>query len=83
MNFHSSYAVSKTLTESETSGLKNPVSKDKRVIVLHAAGEHGLIPKGLMFESGRKTVREKAMEVRAVSMTAKGSDADCPGSFEH
>ncbi|KAG8315362.1 hypothetical protein J6590_072726 [Homalodisca vitripennis] len=28
-------------------------------------------------------VREKTMEVRAVSMTAKGSDADCPGSFEH
>ncbi|KAG8287866.1 hypothetical protein J6590_028749 [Homalodisca vitripennis] len=58
--FHSSSAVSKTWTESETKGLKNPISKGKRVIVLHAGSEDGFVPNALvMFESGKKTAKEK------------------------
>ncbi|KAG8317432.1 hypothetical protein J6590_026582 [Homalodisca vitripennis] len=58
--FHSSSAVSKTWTERKTKGLKNPISKGKRVIVLHAGSEDGFIPNAwVMFESGKKTAKEK------------------------
>ncbi|KAG8260770.1 hypothetical protein J6590_089403 [Homalodisca vitripennis] len=47
-------------TESETKGLKNPISKGKRVIVLHGGSEDRFVPNALvMFESGKKTAKEK------------------------
>lgn len=53
--FHSSSLAEKSWSDSEKTGLKKPVSKGQRVIVVHAGGEMGFIPNALlMFKSGLK-----------------------------
>lgn len=53
--FHGSSCSEKSWTDSDTSGLKKPVSKGQRVIVVHAGGEMGFVPNALlMFKSGLK-----------------------------
>lgn len=54
--FHSSSSTDKSWTDGESTGLKKPVSKGQRVIVVHAGGEMGFVPNALlMFKSGLKT----------------------------
>lgn len=53
--FHSSSSSEKSWSDSEKTGLKKPVSKGQRVIVVHAGGEMGFVPNALvMFKSGLK-----------------------------
>lgn len=53
--FHSSSSSEKSWTDSEKTGLKKPVSKGQRVVVVHAGGEMGFVPNALlMFKSGLK-----------------------------
>lgn len=53
---HSSHTVPKAWDDGKNKCLKVPVSKGRRLIILHAGGEAGFIPKALtIFKSGMKT----------------------------
>lgn len=53
---HSSHTVPKSWDDGSTSGIKAPVSKGQRLIIVHAGGCRGFIPNALLiFKSGLKT----------------------------
>lgn len=53
---HSSHTQSKGWTDNTNSGLKTPISKGNRLIVVHAGNENGFVNGALVtFQSGRKS----------------------------
>lgn len=51
-----SHTSSKAWTDGTTSGLKQPVSKGNRLIIVHAGGKDGFVPNALlMFKANQKT----------------------------
>lgn len=52
---HSSHTISKSWTCSPTKGLKMPISKGQRLIVVHAGGSNGFVPNAmLVYKSSQK-----------------------------
>lgn len=53
---HSSHSKDKAWSDDSNSGLKTPISKGQRLIIVHAGSENGFVPNSLlMFKSGTKT----------------------------
>lgn len=53
---HSSHTVPKCWDDGSTNGLKTPVSKGQRLIIVHAGGARGFVTRALLiFKSGLKT----------------------------
>lgn len=53
---HSTYSTGKAWSDGSNKGVKVPVSKGKRLIIVHAGNEDGFVPNALLtFESGKKT----------------------------
>lgn len=53
---HSSHTKSKAWSDGSAKGLKCPISKGQRIVMLHAGSEAGFVPNTLlMFKSGNKT----------------------------
>ncbi|KAJ4445926.1 hypothetical protein ANN_12612, partial [Periplaneta americana] len=53
---HSSHTTTHEWTDSSTEGLKAPMNKGQRLIIVHAGGENGFVPNALLiFKSGLKT----------------------------
>lgn len=51
---HSSHTQPRRWTDASGKELKKPISKGQRLIIVHAGGENGFIPNGLLiFKSGR------------------------------
>lgn len=56
---HSSHTVEKGWYDDTLKGLKKPMSKGQRLIIVHAGGENGFIQDGLLiFKSGKHFVFE-------------------------
>lgn len=52
----SSHASSKAWTDESTQGLKKPISKGQRVVIVHAGSENGFVPNALLvFKAGTKS----------------------------
>ncbi|KAJ8728903.1 hypothetical protein PYW07_006599 [Mythimna separata] len=53
---HSSHTKGKTWSDDSAKGLKRPISKGQRIVMVHAGSEAGFVPNALlMFKSGNKT----------------------------
>lgn len=53
---HSSHAKPKGWADGSTKGLKKPISKGQRVVIVHAGSETGFVPSALLtFKSGMKS----------------------------
>ncbi|CAK1600945.1 unnamed protein product [Parnassius mnemosyne] len=53
---YTSHTSSKSYSDGSTSGLKKPISKGNRLIIVHAGGEDGFIPNALlMFKANQKS----------------------------
>jgi hypothetical protein len=53
---HSSHTKPKAWTDDSGAGLKSPVSKGSRIIIVHAGNENGFVPNALItFQSGKKS----------------------------
>lgn len=53
---HSSHTTTKEWSDNSGEGLKAPVSKGKRLIIVHAGGVNGFVPNALLiFKSGQKS----------------------------
>lgn len=59
---HSSHTTEKGWYDDSLKGLKKPISKGQRLIIVHAGGENGFIQDGLLiFKSGKKN-NKKSMD---------------------
>lgn len=57
---HSSHTQDKGWFDDSSKGIRKPISKGQRLIIVHAGGENGFIPDRLLiFRSGKKNIYVK------------------------